>query len=364
MSKNCLRTRRGRRFGFTLVELLVVIAIIGILVALLLPAVQAAREAGRRMQCSNHLKQLGLAAHNFHDVYRRLPPGYNGGLIAGTRSGPDYHSGSIMWEVPWMGVNAYLLPYMEQQPVYDQVFLEFNVDKYINDPAKPGPDCMTAWWAEIRTFNAARTKIPAFLCPSTDAKGADTGIWCLFWQYGAPNGTSGTITGGYLERTDLPEWTNGIGLSNYIGCAGGLGTIPTNAWDRWKGAFGNRTKYGFQDMKDGTSMTLLFGEHLGGKAWTRADVNSSWSVQHQFSNTWMGSGAMPVAWGLKGAPGATSWTYQQWYQFSSDHPQRVLFCFGDGAVRGLDDGIANGPYRAIAGMREGISVDDSQLNFN
>ena len=159
--------------GFTLVELLVVIAIIGILVALLLPAVQAARESARRMQCSNHLKQLGLAAHNFHDVYRMLPPGYNGALTTDRRS-PDYHLSNPMYAVPWLGAHAYLLPYMEQQSIHDNILLEFNVDKYVNDPASPGADCMRGWWAKASTFNAARTKIPSLLCPSTDAKAANS----------------------------------------------------------------------------------------------------------------------------------------------------------------------------------------------
>src|SRR6267142_6033154 len=96
--------QRSRHAAFTLVELLVVIAIIGVLVALLLPAVQAAREAARRTQCSNNLKQLGLAAHNFNDTFSRLPPGGGaqgggGGLSAST----DYGS--------WL---VYLLPYVEQ----------------------------------------------------------------------------------------------------------------------------------------------------------------------------------------------------------------------------------------------------------
>src|SRR5438874_1669093 len=97
-----------RGSGFTLVELLVVIAIIGVLVALLLPAVQAAREAARRTQCSNNLKQLGLAMHNYHDVAGRLPCNIN--RVGGATN--DRNQASQL-------VN--LLPYIEQKSLYDQI---------------------------------------------------------------------------------------------------------------------------------------------------------------------------------------------------------------------------------------------------
>src|SRR4051812_46558261 len=101
------------RRGFTLVELLVVIAIIGILVALLLPAVQAAREAGRRTQCANRLKQIGIALHNYHDTFNTFPPG----VLALTTSNDP--AGNHGW-----GWGAMLLPFLEQAPLHDQINFE------------------------------------------------------------------------------------------------------------------------------------------------------------------------------------------------------------------------------------------------
>ena len=203
MSKSSERTRGSRRFGFTLVELLVVIAIIGILVALLLPAVQAAREAGRRMQCSNHLKQLGLAAHNFHDVHNRLPPGYNG-VVNDARTAPAYYQSYDApngWTVPWLGVNAYLLPYMEQTVVYDNIFVEFNVDKFATNPGYPGIDATVSYWRDARTFNAGCAKISSFLCPTNDTNAATIGVWALLHQWGAMNSDSATVEGRYFAAS-------------------------------------------------------------------------------------------------------------------------------------------------------------------
>src|SRR5213592_4898400 len=96
-----------RRRGFTLVELLVVIAIIGILIALLLPAVQAAREAGRRTQCSNNLRQLGLAVHTYHDTWNQLPPQNNN---------PNWGG----WQYNWSWITL-ILPFMEGSATYNQI---------------------------------------------------------------------------------------------------------------------------------------------------------------------------------------------------------------------------------------------------
>src|SRR5262245_40018483 len=137
----------ARRPGFTLIELLVVIAIFGILIALLMPAVQQARESARRSQCANNLKQLGLAIHNYESVHRVIPPAYIGDPIAdgsafGVSYCDEYRNGPPGWA--W---GTLLLPFLEQEVVYHSFDLN-----------------LPCWAPANRT--SARTRIGVFLCPS------------------------------------------------------------------------------------------------------------------------------------------------------------------------------------------------------
>ena len=134
---------RRPRFGFTLVELLVVIAIIGILVALLLPAIQAAREAARRTQCTNNLKQLALAMHNYSDTHRCIPPG-----VLAQKPFP-YRNAS------WL---ARLMPHIEQTAAYDQ--FTFNETDWTGQDA-----------ADRNAWIKAELRVPTFNCPSCPLNG-------------------------------------------------------------------------------------------------------------------------------------------------------------------------------------------------
>lgn len=143
-----------RRNAFTLVELLVVIAIIGILIALLLPAVQAAREAARRMSCANNLKQIGLAIHNYHTSYRALPINMTSGGL-GTSGGGLDSTGFYSWLVP-------ILPFVEQQPLYDSIDLSVSM----TDASGPTAVYMAYIGAGHPNAEAARTRVAGYLCPS------------------------------------------------------------------------------------------------------------------------------------------------------------------------------------------------------
>ncbi|GIX05297.1 MAG: prepilin-type N-terminal cleavage/methylation domain-containing protein [Planctomycetaceae bacterium] len=144
----------SRRRGFTLIELLVVIAIIAILIALLLPAVQQAREAARRTQCRNHLKQLGLALHNYHDVFNMFPRGCMG---AGWANAVPCTT-STGWGNEWEGHSVHwaLLPYVDQAPLYNQ----------LDQNASWTRDCNATGTPPSRNRTLVMTRIPAFLCPS------------------------------------------------------------------------------------------------------------------------------------------------------------------------------------------------------
>lgn len=237
------------RRGFTLVELLVVIAIIGILVALLLPAVQAAREAARRMSCGNNLKQLGLSLHNYHDTYKTFPPG--GVSVHGTGLGH--------WGMSWY---AFILPFIEQQNLSDQLHI---------GGAHPG-------WGDNGvsggTINGARfhgVRIVAFLCPSSPLEWdgpTGRGYRHTKPQYvgiaGAANGNSRN------QPVTYPDDTFRNNPANYqIDCCNCCGSVTPGGvasmagvltGHRYGGRPNGMSPVSFREMTDGTSTTMAISE--------------------------------------------------------------------------------------------------------
>lgn len=168
--------------AFTLVELLVVIAVIGILIALLLPAVQAAREAARRTQCKNHLKQLGLALHNHHDTYGFFPINQT---AAGAGAGGACEAGYYSW-------HARVLPFIEQTPLYDSI--DFSVNMSDN--------CSSGVYINATHTNAAAaaTVVPEFLCPSDGKTGGNAELM----------GDANPASDNYAANAGWPNMASGL----------------------------------------------------------------------------------------------------------------------------------------------------------
>lgn len=303
---------RRQTSAFTLVELLVVIAIIGTLVALLLPAVQAAREAARRTQCTNNIKQVALAAHNHHDTYGYFPAGNlaTDPLMPGMDTANDQGIGAL----------ASLLPFFEQNAAFQMI--QRNVKYDVHQPA---------WWTDTSTTNAARMKTKLLVCPATDPyrHQADGSLLLMYPVFIDSVGIN------YNGFTTADPGGRELGRSNYFGCGGYGADIP--GYDIYKGVFYNRSNTKFKDIVDGTSNTLMFGEVIGGKTGASAGTR-------QYGYSWMGVGYFANFMGL----GRKTFS-----SFSSEHPNVVQFALADGSVRSVQVNIDTLMYFYAAGTSEG-----------
>jgi prepilin-type N-terminal cleavage/methylation domain-containing protein/prepilin-type processing-associated H-X9-DG protein len=310
---------KSRSRGFTLIELLVVIAIIAILIALLLPAVQQAREAARRTQCKNNLKQIGLAIHNYHDVYNTLPPGY----ISPTN--PDSNTSSELGLYSW---GALILPYVEQANLYSLL----NV----------GNTQLAQNVANAAGLAALQTPQAGFRCPSDTGPQLNNFVSSLAgavnWYnlHVTPNGT-----------TRVP-----IATSNYIMVAGtGSSTTPpanpnnrTNSAMPPTGVGFKNSKINFRDITDGTSNTLMVGE----RAWQYGRIMAgagtvvgfSARINDQSANANIKTGALAaIGLGYDGINWSATNAAHQPRAFNSVHVGGAQFVMCDGSVRFISENI-------------------------
>ncbi len=316
---------RHRSFrGFTLIELLVVIAIIGVLVGLLLPAVQQAREAARRSACTNNVKQIGLALHNYVDANKELPPS----AVKATAAQTD----------PAWAWSAVCLPYLEELALYDDLRIST-----LQPSDLPG----------IGAAAGLGTRLAAFRCPS------DT----------PPRETSPRKLSGGQE----------FGLSNYPGV--NSSSVETRLWGgsgTLDGVFGSPQPISkplgvavvpprkFKDITDGLSSTLMVGERAadqlkvnnnGGALTDNGRTYTSWaaiskpdlaSATYEGPNEILGSTGEPI--------NSIAPTWRYWNPFRSTHPGGCTFGLADGTVVFINEDISMTTYQALTTVAGGEVV--------
>lgn len=359
------RTGADDRRGFTLVELLVVIAIIGVLVGLLLPAVQAAREAARRMECSNHLRQLGLAMQNYHANFQRFPSGFdsyptnNGTAPAWAKMDPETWDAGSGW-----GWGAQILPFIEQAGMDDAL----RFDRPIWDPSN---------------VPLVSAKIPTFLCPS--ASGGDEAFTVRDESGAALQIDGRTLDLGrahYVASHGQEEcWGDrgsadtGIVFTDIYTSATTTVTIRGDTGRVADGPFYRNSRTSFRDITDGTSQTIFLGEHssrLSEKTWV--GVIPGGFSHPQFSSpengpdtaatlTLVHAGPSGGEQDITGAPIIHPINFPTYHvgQMYAEHPGGGMVCFGDGSVRFVGEFVDLFLFAELSSMNEGDVADMGSL---
>lgn len=294
--------------GFTVVELLVVLGVIAILCALVLPAVQHAREAARQVQCTNNLHQIGVALHSYQAATSTFPPGW----VINTPVGHDSQNG---WG--WL---AMLLPQMDQGPLFNSINFSLHLGNASNETAR-------------------LTLVEAFLCP-TDHVPAQVPFY-LKGQH-----ITTTVAGSSAAATRAGDQAVGSVMFEVAG-ASYLGVFglhdpddPPDEWgDRGEGVFSRNSAARFADLLDGASQTLVVGERSARRQ------AATWTGMHPQEE----EGAERVVAFVDFPPNHPE-AYEA--EFSSRHPEGVHFLLGDGSVRFVSDHIDRAVYQAL-GTRAG-----------
>lgn len=352
---------RGKGFsrrpsgGFTLVELLVVIAIIGVLIALLLPAVQQAREAARRIQCTNNLKQMALSLHTYHDTNRQMPPGHI----------PEKNLGSAGW-VRFGSWFVRILPYVEQKAAYDQ-------------SQRPGGtlDNQTASWAAPtlawQAMNTAR--VNTFWCPSsplprtytqqtgskTQSAGAPATIEVQIPDYAANAGC--VFRGGTTNTQHSTTFWGWGGRSADNGVIPSFFSSSTGA-PPWPGQ-----KVDFAAISDGTSNTIAIGEqsnfymmdkdvragYVRGGFWNGGTSSVMGQDMANYVVTAFPINAISVGW--PGTSRNENVTYSN-TPYRSAHPGGAQFALADGSVRFVAETVNFATYTALMDRGDGVPVGE------
>lgn len=290
-------SRNSQPRGFTLIELLVVIAVIAVLIGLLLPAVQQAREAARRSQCTNNLKQIGLALHNYHETNQCFPPGW-----IGVTTGQVDVDGLNGW-----GWASKLLHQLDQQSLYHEIKFRAAVQ----DPLNSG---------------VLQRSLPGFRCPSD----ASAERWTLTDDMGT-------------AIVDLPT-------ANYVGVFGTVELddcegLPLGTPCRSDGVFMHSVTIKLNQLRDGTSTTMMVGER-------KTKPSDGWY------STWTGvvPGGEEAYQRILGSTDHTPNSAAGHFDdFSSHHATGCHFVFGDGRVRMIGSNIDENIYKALA-TRDGHEV--------
>ena len=385
------------KHAFTLVELLVVIAIIGMLIALLLPAVQAAREAARRMQCTNHLKQIGLAIHNFENVKQGLPPttvGLRGGsenarnAIDPARTNQAQRYGRATF---WV----FILPYMEQQTMYDFISEKSNKFAFALSSSylwNVGENGMTA------ADQSALCSIKGFLCPSRRGSAM---------AYVGQTGPAGTDDGGFLgpqgdfaivTGQDGCNWANCLQIRYVSDSDQGMPTSGKDAnptglqhgpfrcaiWANMNDASTWQPRDGFSWLSDGLSNQVIVGEKFiypnalntclplggdqeaepgrsriadcslfaGSSIWSTPAYAGSFNalIENSTKDRFRASGMLEQ-----------SGTGERTNHWGSTHAGVCNFLIGDGAVRSISVSIPTGALKANSSTSDGFINENSIL---